>query len=149
MLSSPITDPVPVFLTIMAIMLVAPLLFERFRLPGIVGLILAGLVVGPNGLGILERDSTIILLGTVGLLFLMFMAGLETSLDDLKYNADKAVIFGLATFAVPMLLGTAAMLLLGYGFLAAILVASCFASHTLLALPVVSKASWELCEPRQ
>jgi len=137
--SGPITDPVPVFLIIMAIMLVAPLLFERFKLPGIVGLILAGVVVGPNGLGILERDSTIILLGTVGLLFLMFMAGLETSLDDLKYNADKATIFGLATFALPMVIGTAAMLLLGYGWLAAILVASCFASHTLLALPIVTK----------
>ncbi|MEW5859687.1 MAG: cation:proton antiporter [Cyanobacteriota bacterium] len=137
--SDPITDPVPVFLIIMAIMLVAPLLFERFKLPGIVGLILAGVVVGPHGLGVLERDSTIILLGTVGLLFLMFMAGLETSLDDLKYNADKAAIFGLATFALPMVLGTAAMLMLGYSFLAAILVASCFASHTLLALPVVTK----------
>ena len=137
--SGPITDPVPVFLTIMAIMLVAPLLFERIKLPGIVGLILAGVVVGPYGLGVLERDSTIILLGTVGLLFLMFMAGLETSLDDLKYNADKAAIFGIATFALPMVLGTAAMLLLGYSFLAAILVASCFASHTLLALPVVTK----------
>jgi Kef-type K+ transport system membrane component KefB len=138
-LSEPITDPVPVFLTIMAIMLIAPLLFERLKLPGIVGLILAGVVVGPHGLGLLQRDSTIVLLGTVGLLFLMFMAGLETSLDDLKYNADKAVIFGLATFAVPMVLGTVAMLLLGYGFLAAILVASCFASHTLLALPIVTK----------
>jgi Kef-type K+ transport system membrane component KefB len=95
--------------------------------------------VGPHGLGLLQRDSTIVLLGTVGLLFLMFMAGLETSLDDLKYNADKAIIFGLATFAVPMVLGTVAMLLLGYGFLAAILVASCFASHTLLALPIVTK----------
>jgi len=138
-LSEPITDPVPVFLTIMAIMLIAPLLFERLKLPGIVGLILAGVVVGPHGLGLLQRDSTIVLLGTVGLLFLMFMAGLETSLDDLKYNADKAIIFGLATFAVPMVLGTVAMLLLGYGFLAAILVASCFASHTLLALPIVTK----------
>jgi Kef-type K+ transport system membrane component KefB/nucleotide-binding universal stress UspA family protein len=138
-LPSPITGPVPVFLIIMGIMLIAPLLFERFKLPGIVGLILAGVVVGPHGLGLLQRDSTIILLGTVGLLFLMFMAGLETSLDDLKYNADKAVIFGLATFAVPMVLGTVAMLLLGYGFLAAILVASCFASHTLLALPIVTK----------
>lgn len=137
--SGPITDPVPVFLTIMAIMLVAPLLFERFRLPGIVGLILAGVIVGPDGLGILERDNTIVLLGTVGLLFLMFMAGLETSLDDLKYNADKAVLFGLATFAVPMGIGTVAMLSLGYSLLAAILVASCFASHTILALPVASK----------
>lgn len=135
----PITDPVGVFLIIMAIMLVAPLLFERIKLPGIVGLILAGVIIGPHGLGILERDSTIILLGTVGLLFLMFMAGLETSLDDLKYNADKAVIFGIGTFAVPMILGTVAMLSLNYSFLAAILVASCFASHTLLALPIASK----------
>ncbi|PIG91510.1 cation:proton antiporter [Gloeocapsopsis sp. IPPAS B-1203] len=138
-LAGPITDPVPVFLIIMAIMLVAPLLFERIKLPGIVGLILAGLAVGPYGFGLLERDSTIVLLGTVGLLFLMFMAGLETSLDDLKYNADKAVIFGLATFIIPMLLGTGSMLLLGYGLLASILVASCFASHTLLALPIAMR----------
>jgi len=136
---SPITNPVAVFLIILGIMLVAPLLFERLKLPGIVGLILAGVVVGPHGLNLLQRDATIVLLGTVGLLFLMFMAGLETSLDDLKLNAKSAIVFGLATFAVPMLLGTGAMLLLGYGFLASILVASCFASHTLLALPVVTK----------
>lgn len=138
-LPGPITDPVAVFLIILAIMLVAPLLFERVRLPGIVGLILAGVIVGPNVLGLLERDSTIILLGTVGLLFLMFMAGLETSLDDLKLNADKAIVYGLATFAFPMVLGTIAMLLLGYGWLAAILVASCFATHTLLALPILTR----------
>jgi Kef-type K+ transport system membrane component KefB/nucleotide-binding universal stress UspA family protein len=69
----------------------------------------------------------------------MFLAGLETSLDDLKLNADKAVIFGLATFSLPMILGTASMLLLGYSWLAAILVASCFATHTLLALPILTK----------
>ena len=135
----PIRDPVAVFLVILAIMLVAPLIFERLRLPGIVGLILAGVIVGPEGLGLLERGSNIILLGTIGLLFLMFMAGLETSLDDFKANGDKAIIFGLATFIAPMVLGTAAMMLLGYGWLAAILVASCFASHTLLALPVLNK----------
>ena len=135
----PIDDPVAVFLLILAIMLIAPLLFERLNLPGIVGLILAGVVVGPEGLGLLERDENIILLGTVGLLFLMFMAGLETSLDDFKNNGDKAVIFGLATFIAPMILGTAAMMALGYSFLAAVLVASCFASHTLLALPVLNK----------
>ena len=135
----PINDPVAVFLLILAIMLVAPLLFEKLRLPGIVGLILAGVIVGPEGLGLLERDENIILLGTVGLLFLMFMAGLETSLDDFKENGKKAVVFGLATFIAPMILGTAAMMALGYGFLAAVLVASCFASHTLLALPVLNK----------
>ncbi len=135
----PISDPVAVFLLILAIMLIAPLLFERLRLPGIVGLILAGVIVGPEGLGLLERGSNIILLGTIGLLFLMFMAGLETSLDDLKNNGDKAIIFGMATFLAPMIMGTVAMMLLGYGVLAAVLVASCFASHTLLALPVLSK----------
>ena len=138
-LSNPITDPVAIFLTILAIMLVAPLLFERFQLPGIVGLILAGVVVGPDGLGLLERDGTIVLLGTVGLLFLMFMAGLETSLDDFKEDGDKATLFGIATFLIPLAIGTGAMLALGYGWLAAILVASCFSSHTLLALPVLNK----------
>ncbi|MCF2971616.1 cation:proton antiporter [Synechococcus sp. Nb3U1] len=139
LLVGPVENPVLVFLIIMTIMLVAPLLFERVRLPGIIGLILAGLVVGPYGLGILQRDDTIILLGTVGLLFLMFMAGLETSLEDLKLNAGKASIFGALTFLLPMLIGTGAMLALGYNFLTAVLVASCFASHTLIGLPIVSK----------
>lgn len=137
--SGPITAPVPVFLVLLAIMLIAPLVFERLRLPGIVGLIIAGVVVGPNGINLLERDATMVLLGTVGLLFLMFLAGLETSLDDLKLNADKAIIFGLATFALPMIFGTGAMLLLGYSLLASILVASCLATHTLLALPILTK----------
>ncbi|HEY9889931.1 MAG TPA: cation:proton antiporter, partial [Candidatus Obscuribacterales bacterium] len=138
-LKEPTTDPVAIFLIILAIMLIAPLLVERFRLPGIIGLILAGVVVGPYGLGVLERDNTIELLGTVGLLFLMFLGGLETSLDDLKRNADKPIIFGLATFIVPMALGTGGMMLLGYDLWASVLVASCFASHTLVALPVLSK----------
>ncbi|MGI0482845.1 cation:proton antiporter [Geminocystis sp. CENA526] len=138
-LPNPITDPVAVFLIMMGVLLIAPILFEKIKLPGIVGLIVAGIIVGPYGLGLLERDKTIILFGTVGLLFLMFMAGLETSLDDLKENGDKATIFGISTFAIPMILGTVAMSLIGYDILASILVASCFASHTLLSLPIVSK----------
>lgn len=139
LLNEPITDPVAIFLTILAIMLVAPLLVERLRLPGIIGLILAGVVVGPHGLGILERDSTIVLLGTVGLLFLMFLGGLETSLEDLKRKADQPIVFGIATFIVPMILGTGVMMVLGYSLWASVLVASCFASHTLVALPVLNK----------
>lgn len=139
LMKHPTTDPVAIFLIILAIMLVAPLLVERLRMPGLIGLILAGVIVGPYGLGMLERDSTITLLGTVGLLFLMFLGGLETGLDDFKRNADKAVIFGLATFIAPMAIGTAVMVLLGYSFLASVLVASCLASHTLIALPLLSK----------
>jgi len=132
-------DPVAVFLIMVAVMLVMPLLFERLKLPGIIGLILAGVAIGPHGFALLQRDRTMILLGTVGVIFLMFLGGLETSLDDLKRNADKAIIFGLATFLLPMGLGTAAMVAIGYDWLPAILIASCFASHTLLALPVLSK----------
>lgn len=138
-LSQPIQDPVAVFLIIMGMMLIAPLVFERIKLPGIVGLILAGVIIGPHGIGLLARDNTIVLLGTVGLLFLMFLAGLETSLDDLKLNANSAFFFGLLTFLLPMILGTVAMMALGYSVLAAILVASCFASHTLLALPILNR----------
>lgn len=138
-LSGPITDPVQVFLIILAIMLVAPLLVERLKMPGLIGLIIAGVIVGPHGLNILDRDATIELLGTVGLLFLMFLGGLETSLDDLKGNATQAITFGLATFGLPMVLGTGAMLAIGYDPLAAILVASCFASHTLVALPILNR----------
>lgn len=137
---SPLTDPVAIFLVMMAVLLIAPLLFERIKLPGIVGLIIAGIIIGPHGIGLLERDKTIELFGTVGLLFLMFMAGLETSLDDLKLNANKASVFGFATFIVPMILGTTAfMFILDYDFLPSLLVASCFASHTLLSLPIVMK----------
>lgn len=138
-LAEPRKDPVEVFLIILVIMLIAPLMFERLKMPGIIGLILAGVLIGPYGLGILERDSTIELLGTVGLLFLMFLGGLETSLDDLKRNAGQAGLFGLATFALPMILGTVTMMLLGYSLLASVLVASCFASHTLVALPVLNR----------
>lgn len=138
-LSQPIQDPVAVFLIIMGMMLIAPLVFDRIKLPGIVGLILAGVIIGPHGIGLLSRDNTMILLGTVGLLFLMFLAGLETSLDDLKLNAKSAFLFGLLTFLFPMILGTVAMMGLGYSVLASILVASCFASHTLLALSILNR----------
>ncbi|AUC61621.1 Na+/H+ antiporter [Cyanobacterium sp. HL-69] len=138
-LPGPIEDPVAIFLVMMAVLLIAPIVFEKIKLPGIVGLIIAGVFIGEHGLGILERDNTIELFSTVGLLFLMFMAGLETSLDDLKLNGKKAAIFGLGTFLVPMVIGTLAFLLLDYSLLASVLVASCFASHTLLALPIAIK----------
>lgn len=136
-LPGPITDPVPVFLVMLAVMLLAPLFFERLRLPGMVGLIVAGALIGPHGLGLLQRSNAIVLFGTVGILWLMFMAGLETSPDDLKKGARASLGFGLLTFLLPMGLGMAVMTGVGYSLLASILVASCLASHTLLALPLV------------
>jgi Kef-type K+ transport system membrane component KefB len=120
----------------MAVVLFAPILAERLRIPGVVGLVLAGLAVGPNVSGVLERDGAIALLGSVGLLYLMFVAGLELDIDDFLRVRNHALLFGVATFAVPMALGTILIPLLGFGPLASVLLASCWASHTLLAYPV-------------
>lgn len=135
----PLSNPVVVFAVAMVSFVVAPLLFERFRVPGIIGLIVAGALVGPHGLGLLERDETIILLGTVGLLYLMFVAGIEIDLHGFARNRNQSLGFGLLTFAVPQALGTAAGRMLDYPWPASILLGSMLASHTLVAYPIASR----------
>jgi Kef-type K+ transport system membrane component KefB len=131
----PLTDAGWLFALLMGLILVVPMLAERLRIPGIVGLVLAGTLVGENGLQLIARDGLIATLGTVGLLYLMFVAGLELDLDDFADNRRHALGFGVLTFALPMLIGTAVMAAMGFSLLAAILLASCWASHTLLTYP--------------
>jgi Kef-type K+ transport system membrane component KefB/mannitol/fructose-specific phosphotransferase system IIA component (Ntr-type)/nucleotide-binding universal stress UspA family protein len=138
-LKLPITDPVLIVAIAMTIFLVAPFLFERMRVPGIIGLIVAGAVVGPTGLGLLARDATIVLLGTVGILYLVFLAGLELDLHRFSQYRERSIVFGLISFSIPMLLGVLVMPLLGFGWAAAILVGSIIGSHTLLAYPIVGR----------
>ena len=139
-LTLPLTDPVVKFLVILIIILFTPLLLNRIKVPQLLGLILAGAMVGPYGFNLMERDSGIILSGTVGLLYIMFLAGLEIDLGDFKKNATKSVGFGLITFTVPMVLGTlAGLYLLDFNLLTSVLLASMFASHTLIAYPLVSR----------
>ena len=138
--SLPFRDPVLIVALVLLIILVAPLLFRRFRIPGLVGLIIAGVVVGPNAANLLDRDPTIILLGTVGLLYLMFLAGLEINLNLFARHRNRSLIFGALTFVLPQGLGTLmAYSLLGFGWPTAILLGSVFASHTLLAYPIASR----------
>jgi Kef-type K+ transport system membrane component KefB len=120
----------------MAVVLFAPIVAERLRVPGLVGLVVAGVLVGPQTTGLLERDGAIALLGGVGLLYLMFVVGLELDLDDFLRVRRHALLFGLLTFAVPMTLGTLLIPLLGFDLLPSILLASCWASHTLLTYPL-------------
>jgi len=135
-----IHDPVLIFALAMALMLVAPMLFRRLRLPGIVGLILAGFMVGPHGFGFLTRDGTFELLGTVGIIFLMFLAGLEVNPQQFRRQSGPTLLFGVLTFALPQITGTLlARALLGFGWPAAVLLGSLFASHTLLPYPIVSQ----------
>jgi Kef-type K+ transport system membrane component KefB len=103
-------------------------------------LIIAGAIIGPNGLNLLERDSSVVLFGTVGLLYIMFLAGLEIDMADFKKNKNKSIVFGLYTFVIPMVLGTlSGIYVLGFGVLTSVLLASMFASHTLIAYPIISK----------
>ncbi|CAN5738587.1 cation:proton antiporter [soil metagenome] len=135
----PITDPVLIFAIAMILFLIAPLVAERFRIPGIIGLIISGAVVGPHGLGLLARDATIVLLGTVGLLYLVFLAGLELDLHRFVQYRRRSIIFGICSFALPLVLAVMVMPWLGFGMAAALLMGSIIGSHTLLAYPVVSR----------
>jgi Kef-type K+ transport system membrane component KefB/mannitol/fructose-specific phosphotransferase system IIA component (Ntr-type) len=138
-LSLPITNPVLIVALAMLLFVAAPLLFERMRVPGLIGLIVAGAIVGPNGLNLLARDPTLVLLGTVGLLYLMFIAGVELDVQGFQRYRNRSVVFGLLTNALPQGLGLGLGLALGYGWAASILLASMFASHTLVSYPIASR----------
>lgn len=138
--SLPLKNPVLLFAMILFIILFAPLILNKLRIPHLIGLIIAGAVIGPNGLNLMERDMSIILFGTVGLLYIMFLAGLEIDLADFKKNSQKSLVFGLLTFLIPMGIGTAAgYYVLEFSMPTSILLASMFASHTLLAYPILGK----------
>lgn len=136
----PVTDPIVIFAIVTCLLLVIPFLMARAKMPGLVGLLLAGAVLGPNALHVLERDQSFILLGNVGLIFIMFTAALEVDLGVFKKYGLYTAVFGVLTFSLPQGLGTpAAHHLLGYDWPAAALMASIFASHTLLSYPVASR----------
>jgi Kef-type K+ transport system membrane component KefB/mannitol/fructose-specific phosphotransferase system IIA component (Ntr-type)/nucleotide-binding universal stress UspA family protein len=137
--ATPFTDPVLIVALATLIFLVVPVLAERVRVPGVIGLIVAGAAVGPHGFGLLARDQTIILLGTVGLLYLMLMVGLELDLQQFSRYRNRSIVFGTLSFIVPAVLGMAAGLALGYPLAAALLLGAVFSSHTLLAYPIASR----------
>ena len=139
-LNFPVTDPVWIFLIVLVIILFAPLLLNKLRIPHIIGMILAGVLIGEYGLNILERDSSFELFGQVGLYYIMFLAGLEMDMEDFRKNKVKGLVFGLLTFFVPMALGIiTSMEMLGFSFVSSVLLASMYASHTLIAYPIVSR----------
>nr|WP_302830938.1 cation:proton antiporter [uncultured Bacteroides sp.] len=137
-LKLPITDPTWIFLLVLLIILFAPILLNKLRIPHIIGMILAGLVIGEHGFNILVRDSSFQLFGKVGLYYIMFLAGLEMNMGDFKKNRGKAVMLGLLAFIIPIGIGLVTnMMLLKYSLLTSILLASMYASHTLVAYPIV------------
>ena len=134
----PITDPTWIFFLVLIIILFAPIILGRLHIPHIIGMILAGLVIGQHGFNILERDSSFELFGKVGLYYIMFLAGLEMNMEDFKTIRGKAIVLGLLAFIIPMGLGFVSnMVVLKYGLITSVLLASMYASHTLVAYPIV------------
>jgi len=137
----PLSNPVLVFSLILLIILISPVLLRKINIPGIIVLIISGIIIGPYGTGLLEQNTAIDLFSKIGLLYIMFIAGLELDMNQFKVNRNKSFLFGFFTFAIPLIIGfPVCFYLLGYDFNASFLTASMFATHTLIAYPIVSKA---------
>ncbi len=136
----PVTDPTWVFFIVLCIILLAPMIMTKLRIPHIIGMVLAGIIVGKYGLNILERDDSFELFGQVGLYYIMFLAGLEMDTDGLRKNVKQVVIFGLLTFLIPFfLVYLAGINIMGYSMHATLLLCCIMASNTLIAYPIVGK----------
>jgi Kef-type K+ transport system membrane component KefB len=128
------------FFAVLVVIAVGPWLAERLRLPGLIGLLFGGFVIGPYALGIVkESDTFVASLGNLGLLYLMYLAGLDLDLEILRRSKRVAITFALLTFAFPMLFGYLGAAALGYETAAAILLGSIWASHTLLTYPTLRR----------
>ena len=137
-LNLPIADPTWIFLIVLGIILFAPMLFNKLRIPNIIGMILAGVLIGEHGLNILARDSSFELFGNVGLYYIMFLAGLEINTGNLKKNRNKTLVLGALAFLIPLILGLIVNTsYLKYGFATSLLLASMCASYTLVSYPIV------------
>lgn len=136
----PLKNPVLIFSVILLIILLSPILLRKLNIPGIIGLIIAGVAIGPHGLNILANTDAIKLFSTIGLLYIMFIAGLELDMNEFKTNRNKSLVFGFFTFIIPISIGfPVCYYFLDYGFNTSLLTASMFATHTLVAYPIVSK----------
>jgi len=136
----PLNEPVIVFTILITIILIAPIVFRKFRIPGIVGLIVSGMLIGPHGINLVESGESVKLLSTAGLLYLMFLVGLELNLREFVKNRNKGLVFGALTFFIPFISGFfVANYILSYPLLASLITASIFSTHTLISYPIASR----------
>ena len=139
-LNFPVTDPTWVFFIVLSIIMFAPMIFTRLRIPHLIGMILAGVLIGEHGIGLLERDASFELFGKVGIYYIMTLAGLEMDMQGLKHNRTRGIVFGLLTSIIPFAFGFASgYWLLNYSIPASLLLACILASHTLVAYPITGR----------
>jgi Kef-type K+ transport system membrane component KefB len=135
----PVKNPVLILALTLLIILFAPLFLKRLRIPGIIGLIIAGVIIGPNTLHIIEKSTSFELFSKTGLLYIMFLAGLEIDMQEYKQNRSKSLVFGAFTFFIPIIIGyLVCIYLFNFTLWPALLLASMFSTHTLLSYPIVS-----------
>lgn len=136
----PLNNPILIFSLMLLIILLSPIILRKLKIPSIIGLILAGIAIGPYGFGILENGSSIELFSTIGLLYILFLAGLDLDMNGFKTTRYKSLFFGVMTFIFPFLIGfPVCRYLLDYNFSTSLLISSMFATHTLVSYPIVSK----------
>ncbi len=139
-LTLPLSEPVAIFFTVLVMILLTPVVLQRLKIPHIVGMIVAGIIIGPHGFHILDRDASFQIFGQVGILYLMFLAGVEIDMLNLKRNWRQGVKFGLMSFAFPMIGGLlVSRYMLGTSWLTASLISSMLASHTLISYPIATR----------
>lgn len=137
--SLPLQNPVLIFAIILLIILFSPVL-GKINIPGIIGLIISGIIIGPFGFNIIENNSAIELFSTIGLLYIMFQAGLDLNINEFRNYKYKSITFGFLTFMIPLSIGfPVCYYLLHFNIDTSFLTASMFATHTLVAYPIVSK----------
>ena len=135
-----VTQPVPIFFIVLVIILLAPLLLNKLKIPHIVGMIVAGVIIGPYGFDVLQADSSFAIFGQVGLLYLMFLAGLEIDMYHLRLNLRRGLLFGLLTLLIPLSLGMlTSVFILRLGWTTSLLLGAMYASHTLISYPVAAR----------
>lgn len=136
----PLRQPVAIFLLVLVIILFTPLILRRLKVPNVIGLIVAGIIVGPYGFNLLERDASFQIFGQVGILYLMFLAGVEIDMLNLKKNLRKGTLFGLISFVIPLVGGILlSHYVLSTSWLTSTLIASMYASHTLISYPIAAR----------
>jgi len=136
----PVNDPVLVFAIILLVILISPVLFRKFRIPGILGLIISGIIIGPTGFNIIEKSHAMDLFATIGMLFLMFIAGLDLDQQQFSRTKYKSILFGFLTYTIPFGMGLpVCYYLLDYNLISSLMISNMFATHTMVSYPVVTR----------
>lgn len=140
LINFPVNDPVVVFALILGIILAAPVFLRKLRVPGIIGLIVSGIIIGPNGLNIIEKSPAVDLFSTIGMLYLMFIAGLDLDQQQFNRTRNKSMVFGILTYIVPFVVGfPVCYYLLDYNLITSLMISNMFATHTMVSYPIVTR----------